>query len=40
MQKCGMQDEGVFYDADFEGIGANRYRYEIHKTDRNNLQPT
>ena len=29
MQKCGMAYEGTFYDADFEGNWANRYRYSI-----------
>jgi hypothetical protein len=29
MQKCGMEYEGMFYDADFEEIWANRYRYKI-----------
>jgi [ribosomal protein S5]-alanine N-acetyltransferase len=29
MQKCGMAYEGMFYDADFEGNWANRYRYSI-----------
>jgi ribosomal-protein-alanine N-acetyltransferase len=29
MQKCGMAYEGMFYDADFEGNCANRYRYSI-----------
>jgi ribosomal-protein-alanine N-acetyltransferase len=29
MQKSGMAYEGTFYDADFEGNWANRYRYSI-----------
>lgn len=29
MQKSGMEYEGMFYDADFEGNWANRYRYRI-----------
>src|SRR5438874_5773813 len=29
MQKSGMEFEGTFYDADFEGNWANRYRYKI-----------
>ena len=29
MQKCGMEYEGTFYDADFEGNWAHRYRYSI-----------
>jgi [ribosomal protein S5]-alanine N-acetyltransferase len=29
MQKSGMEYEGTFYDADFEGNWANRYRYKI-----------
>lgn len=32
MQKCGMEYEGMFYDADFEGNWANRYRYKIVKS--------
>ena len=31
MQKCGMEYEGMFYDADFEGNWAYRYRYKIVK---------
>jgi [ribosomal protein S5]-alanine N-acetyltransferase len=29
MQKCGMEYEGTFYEADFEGNWAYRYRYKI-----------
>jgi RimJ/RimL family protein N-acetyltransferase len=29
MEKAGMQYEGTFYDADFEGNKANRHRYGI-----------
>ena len=31
MQKCGMEYEGMFYDADFAGNWAIRYRYKIMK---------
>lgn len=30
MEKAGMQYEGTFYDADFEGNVARRFRYGIH----------
>jgi RimJ/RimL family protein N-acetyltransferase len=33
MQKCGMIYEGMFYNADFEGNWANRYRYSITSAD-------
>ena len=37
MQKCGMEYEGTFYDADFEGNRAHRHRYSITAQARETL---